>query len=410
MAINDFTQLADILEKDIMPSVKMQLYKKAPLWEIFGGFQADEAAGMIENRVNPPSIEFKNDKIYVTIENGRPNTDGIDPGEKFGYGLVSTDQGYVGFVTPVGAFIIPKSVLRMKDGGAIVNALNYKNKSTTNALAMSLNRQCYGDATATLGVVAASGSSTTVTLKPKNTASTLYNNDIPLAIRNFAVGMKIKVGANAICSVSSISGANSIVVDATQTLVAGTSVIKYNASDAVAAELDGLSLIVDDASTYLTIDVATSASWASYVDANSGAAKAYADGDWDLAYLQAAVLGDPRYIMCNMTEFKKYGASLVSQKRFSSKEMLSGGWKGLEYMGGNASIIMDPDCPDDKVFFLSPEEMFRAELYPLEFEPGTLGNGQRLVQQLDYEVVMDTACNIGTTVRSAHSLLENRVG
>jgi hypothetical protein len=365
---------------------------------------------MVENRVNPPQVSFKNDKIYVTIENGRPNTDGIDPGEKFTYGDIDTDQGYLTFVTPVGAFIIPKSVIKMKDSGAIVNALNFKNKSTTNALAMSLNRQCYGDGTATLGYVAASGSSKTVTMKPKATAASLYNGDIPLAVRRISVGMKVKIGANTITTVDAITGDNSFTVVDTQTLVADTAIVKYNASDAVSAELTGLATMIDDSAVYLTINPATDAAWKSYVEDNSGSAKTYADGDWDTPYLKAGVVGDPRYVLCNMTEFKKYGQALTEQKRYAAKEMLSGGWKGLEFMGGNAGVIMDPDCPDDKVYFLTPEELFRAELYPLEFEPGSLANGQRLVQQLDYEVVMDTACNIGTGVRAAHAVLENRVG
>lgn len=407
--IVDFTALADVLEKDIMPSVKMQLYKKAPMWQMFGGFQADEGA-MLEKRVNPPQVEFKNDKIYITVENGRPNTDGIDVGEKFGYGDIDTGQGYTSFVTPVGAFIIPKATLKMKDSGAIVNALNFKNKSTTNALAMSLNRQCYGDASATLAYVAASGSSKTVTLKPRATAASLYNGDIPLAVRYFSKNMKVKIGANDITTVTGITGDNTITVADTQTLVADTAVVKYNASNAVAAELDGLALMIDDTAAYLTIDPATDATWKSYVDDNSGVAKTFAAGDWDRPYTKAQVVGDPKHVVCNMTEYLKYGASLTAMKQAQVKEVLSGGWKGLDFMGGNSAVMLDPDCPDHKVYFLTIEEMFRAELYPLEFEPGTLGGGQRIKQQLDYEVVMDTACNIGTGVRAAHAVLENRVG
>jgi len=410
----DFTLLDDILNKDIMPSVKMQLPQKAPMWQVFGGFKAEQDGGMTESRVNPPQVQmetFANNKINITIENGRPATDGIDVGEKFGYGSVDTDQGYLTFVTAVGAFIIPKAVLKMKNSGAIINALNFKNKSTTNALAMSLNRQCYGDATATLAYVAASGSTTkTVTLKPKATAASLYNGDIPLAVRYFRVGQKIKIGANAITTVATIAGDNSITVADNQDLVADTAVIKYNASDAVAAELDGLGKIVDDTLAYLNIDPATDVTWKAYKNTNSDTAKTYAKGDWNIPYQKANVTGKVDLIVCNMSEFNAYGNTLTDMVRAAVKDVLSGGWNGLSFMGGQANILMDGDCPDDEVLFLSSDELFKAELYPLEFEPGTLGGGQRIKQQLDYEVVMDTACNVGTSLRSAFSKLTNRVG
>jgi hypothetical protein len=219
--------------------------------------------------------------------------------------------------------------------------------------------------------------------------------------------MPVKIGSNAACNVTGITGINTITVDASQTLVAGTSIVKLTGSGTTASEMGGLNTMLTN-TDYLNIAVANDATWLPgyYNDTVNG----YSADDWENAFLAASITGDVKFILCNLTEFKKYGASLTNNVRFTVQEALSGGWKALEFMGGNAMVVNDPDCPDDDVYFLSPENLFRAELQGLEFEPGSLAGGQRLVQQIDYEVVMDAMQNIGTDLRSSHSRLVNKVG
>jgi hypothetical protein len=59
---------------------------------------------------------------------------------------------------------------------------------------------------------------------------------------------------------------------------------------------------------------------------------------------------------------------------------------------------------------VSPDHLFRGELYPLEFEPGSLMQGQRLPNTLNYEVTCDMSGNLGTDLRAAHVLVDNVVG
>lgn len=406
----DFTQIANILEKDILPSVKVQVYKKAPLWEIFGGFAADEQGNVSESRVNTPQISFKNNTIYVTIQNGRPAVTNIATGEKFIYGTTPTDQGSITIATAVGAFIIPKAVLNIKAEGAIVNALQFNMKATANALAMDLNRQAYGDGTATLAYTSNSGTSTTtVSLVPKATASTLYNNDIPLAVDFFAIGLKIKIGSNAVTTVTGITGDNTITVADAQTFNQYDAVVKQSGSSTTATDFTGLAAIVNT-TTYMGIDPTVDATWKGQVDTNGGAAKTFAVTDVDAIFAKANATGSVKFLLMNRTEFTKYGESLTSNVRFTRTEALSGGWQALEYMGNNAMVVLDYICPDDRIYVLSPEALMRAEYQALEFEPGMLQSGQRLVQQLDYEVVADLMGNFVTDLRSANGVLTNRVG
>ncbi len=96
------------------------------------------------------------------------------------------------------------------------------------------------------------------------------------------------------------------------------------------------------------------------------------------------------------------------QKFEASKEVLYGGWAGLSYMGGVAQVLLDYDCPDDRIYFLSTEDLIYGEYQPLEFERGTDGTLLKLAGKLDYEVTASWMGNIGTDARGAQGMLANK--
>jgi hypothetical protein len=99
------------------------------------------------------------------------------------------------------------------------------------------------------------------------------------------------------------------------------------------------------------------------------------------AYLKAKEYGDPRFAFLNQSLWKKYGTLLTSLKKTADlKEVLSGGWKGLDFMGGNASVMLDYDCPDGKVFFIDPDSMTIAQLTPISF----IDRGEGVLRRVDY--------------------------
>lgn len=410
----DFTNVANLLNKEVLPSVKVQIYKKAPMWEIFGGFQADER-GLVESRVHAgttPQVRFENNTIYVTVQTGRPAVGNTTTGGKFIYGTTPTDQGNLSIATSVGAFIMPKQVMNVKDGGAIVNTLQFNLDSTTNSMAMDLNRQCYQAGTATIGYAANSGTTTSITIQPKATGvvGTNWNGDIPLATRWLMIGLPLKIGSNSPTTVTAITGDNTFTVSDYQTLVAGTAIVKLDGDYVISHDVTGLAAIVGTAD-YMGITVSADATWKATVrNGNSGSPENFATNNLDNVYFAASVTGKPKIITMNRTNFQVYGESLTSNVRFDRKEALSGGWSALEYMGSNATVILDPDHTDDAVYVLDQEQLFRAEYQGLMFEPGTLGSGQRIAQTLNYEMVADWMGNLGCFLRSAHGAMLQQVG
>src|SRR5690606_35189979 len=95
-----------------------------------------------------------------------------------------------------------------------------------------------------------------------------------------------------------------------------------------------------------------------------------------LAALANARKKKPRYIWIMAPNvFATYGNSLTSMKKTADlKEVLLGGWMGLEYMNG-IPVVMDDDCPTGEAYLVDLDALLWCKLLPLEFIPGGDGRG-----------------------------------
>jgi hypothetical protein len=190
---------------------------------------------------------------------------------------------------------------------------------------------------------------------------------------------------------------------------AGDTIKKATGSDTASQELDGLVDMVKASGLYQNLNASADPTWKSYVDGTSETVTELTiRSKMNTAFFKANKIGKVDWIIMNASAFQIYGESLEDRIRATQKEVLSGGWIGLDYMGGNAKILLDYDCPDDKIFMLSSEDLIFGEFQPLEFEKGTDGNLMKIAQKLDYEVTASWMGNIGTTSRGAHALIENK--
>lgn len=392
MAIN-FTALNAALKKVIMPSITAQMYERAPMWQVLGGWSAEEQAA---TRANVNVNRFENNKMYIPIRSSyHSGIVNVGLSEKYRYGQPKLNETYSEIKTMVGSFTIPKQVLNVTDAGAIIKPLVYYSKTLGYDLAMDANRQVYG---ATITVASAGSSSTTLRLTPST------NGDIDFA-RYFPEGTYLLIGSNTTpVQVTDMVDDNTLTVASNSlTWSIGDAVVKANGSDAASSELNGLVEMVASSGAYQNL---TAAGWTSYVNAINGTVTEKTIRNYlNTAYFKANKTGNVDWIVMNAKAFQTYGESLTDMIRATQKEVLSGGWVGLDYMGGKAKVLLDYDCPDDKIFFLSSEDLVFGEFQPLEFEKGTDGNLLKIAQQLDYEVTASWMGNIGTTARNAHGLL-----
>lgn len=405
MSAITLSDLSDILEKIIRPAVEDQLYAKTILWNMFGGYQADGQSkkdSMPKLNAGVLKTSLDNDAFYIPILTAHSSgAVAIAEGGSLVTGKPTTNQAKVSARYQTGTFQINKQTLSVKDAGVAVRQLDFFMKENAKAMVIDLNRQGYGDGSATIGTANAAGTSSTAFVFKAST-----NGDIDYT-RFTPPGTSLKIGSNSAVTVSAITGKNAITLSSALTWAQGDAVKKTDGAGAVATELDGLAEAVSDTAVYQSIDPSTNPSWKAYVDSTSGA---LALADMDNAYLEANRTGDVKYIVMNKTLFRKYGGLLQGQIRFTPKDVLGGGWVGLDYMGGKAQIVLDYDCPDDRVYFLSPDSFTLAELSPFEWEKGTEGNLLRVQGTLNYEAVATWFGNLGNFQRSANAVLTARTG
>jgi len=387
--------VSDVLEKVIHPSIERNVYEKSALMQLFFGFSPEKQESV---RKNTMGVRFENDKIYFTVLTDlNPSAMGYAEDETLRSGKSTTAQGVLSIATAAASTTISKQALNIKNKGAIVSIVQFESTNLINSIAMDLNRQLYSDGSGVVATTATSGSSTTTV-----PLAASVNGDIDYA-EYFPIGTYIKVGTSSVVKVVG-KAVNSLTVDAAISFSANDAVKKITGSGTPATEIAGLDAIVGT-STYAGINPSTYPVWQAYVDSTSGALTL---ADMHKAYYKANKLGNVDYIFMNQTLFQKYGSLLEGKIQFFAKDVLYGGWKGLTYMGGLATVVLDYQCPDDRVYFLSSKNLVGMEYQPFEFEKGTDGNLLKQAGKLSYEITASWMGNVGTFVRKAHAVLKNR--
>jgi hypothetical protein len=173
----------------------------------------------------------------------------------------------------------------------------------------------------------------------------------------------VQIGTNAAVEVVSVDSATQFTIASAQSWAANAVIKRADADEPM-----GLAGIIDDGTNVGTIQNINRATnpWAkSFVD---DAAGALTEDQMINAYLEAKKYGKPSVVFMNKTLFKKYGSLLTSMKRTADlKEVLSGGWKGLEFMGGEVGVILDYDTPEGYVQFVDLDSLTIAELTPVSW-------------------------------------------
>ena len=445
-----------ILEKVIVPAVEKQVINKTLLWsKVFGGWTVkNEETGVGSSRSYSQSsgkFTFANNLLYFPLQMSRnPNPFGISEGGVFpSKGTPTLTQGSLPITTSTNAFQISEQVLQLKDAGQVVNAVQFQMDELADSLALDFNRQSYGlqvgntngvvngvlgfsGSTATAATLQASTTSSPVqiTVRLKTGAANPFG-DVQQGLWFFPVGTYFTVssaGSTALYQVCAATGAQtatqisfSIVAGTAVALAVGDTLTKANQNGVASVEFNGLGDMLNTTSnsTYLNVSGTTYANWNPNVNTSPTASKLNMD-DMQKLYLQAAIYGNCDVIIMNATLHRKYASLLTNlaaagaynPTNFNSqsdlRDTITGGYGTLEFMGGRALVVLDYYCPEDTVYFLNSQKLFRCDYSPFRMLPSSSGNfGQRLVDQLDYQIVGRYMGNLATNLRAAHGVITN---
>lgn len=403
MAGITLSDVSNILEKIIRPAVEDQLYARVILWNMFGGY--DPGTGDLKNKnMGVLKTDMDNQTFYVPILQAHSaGAVTIAEGGTLRAGKPLLDQAAISARYSTGTFQITKQTLAIRDAGIAVRQLDFYMKQNTLAMALDANRQGYNDGSGTITTANGAGvGATTLNL----TASPNGDIDYTLFLPPGAI---ISIGGT-VATVSAIAGANQVTLAAATNWSNGATIKNLDGAGAAVVEMDGLNEAIATGVTYQGINPSVDPSWVPGFVSNPGSSVALNLNDMYQAFLAANRTGNCKYIVMNQTEFRKYGGLVQPQMRFDYKDVLGGGWKGLDFMGGNAQIVLDYNCPDDHVYFLSPEYWTLGEMKPFEWEKGTDGVLLRIQGTLNYEATGTWFGNFGCFKRSANAVLANRVG
>lgn len=387
------TNISNILKKVIAPAIEDVLPKKTIFYDM-----------LQKNRGVTP---MGNNTFYITLRTGRHSgIAAIAEGATLPSGKPAYSQANVSAKYVFGTFDITDQVLESAKSnvGALVNYMTQQTQDLKDDFAKELNRIFFGDGAEKIALANASTTSATLTVKPVLSV----NTDIP-GTEYLAAGQKILVDSD-VATVQSVDSDTQVTLTGSITYATNDVIKKADGDGAAADEPMGLDGIIDDGVGTPTLQGITRSSspwYCSYVERTS---EALSLSKMETAYAKALKYGNPKIVLMNTTLWKKYGNLLESYKRTANmKEILSAGWAGLEFMGGQATVVMDTDCPDGKVFFVDPTSITIAQLTPISW----IDRGDGVLRRVDYAAwqgVLRWYGNLAAINPRANSKLEAKTG
>jgi len=356
--------ISNVLKKVIAPAIQEVLPQETIWFDML--------------KTNSGVTPMANNTFYISIRSGRHSgIASVAEGATLPSGKPKWSQANASAKYVFGTFDITDQVIESAKSsvGSLVNYLMENTKSLKVDFARELNRIFWGAGDEIIAKVAAGDATTGTTLTLAPVLS--VNTDIP-ATKYLAAGMNLDINGDN-CVIDTVDSDTQVTLVAGITRVAGENVKKADGDNAVVDEPMGIDGLLASTGTIQGIDVAANP-WfqAAQIETTS---EALSEAKMIAAYVKAKEFGDPKFVFMNATLWKKYGTLLTSMKQTSNlKEVLSGGWKGLDFMGGNASVVLDYDCPDGKVFFIDPDSLTLAQLTPISF----IDRGDGLLRRVNY--------------------------
>lgn len=319
------SDISAVLKKIIHPTIEPQLRRESVL---FDKIKRNVGTTIANNEIYISGRTGRHSGIYSVAEGTEPRSGKAKYAQmkaviKYAFGTLElTDQAI--------------EAAQKGEVKAIASILATEIEALKDDVRMDLNRQFHGAGTGKLCLANGSGSSSTALTVDGCPAAGLD------ATEYLAEGMFIQIGTGAAVEIESVDSATGVTL-ATAASWADNDVVKKADAD----EMMGLAGLIDDGDNLATVQniLRSSNPWTkSHVDDTS---EVLTEADMISIYLKTLRFGGGKVWLFGETLFSKYGQLLTSLKKTANlKEVLSGGWMGLEFMGGKVGVMLDPDTWD----------------------------------------------------------------
>lgn len=361
--------------------------------------QINSESRMIDtnNQIFIPTRSGRHAGVYSVAENTEPRTGAakrqrMSTPVRFTFGsLEITDQTL--------------EAAAKSDRKAVVPILTDDINALITTFEKDINRQWFGDGTGQLCLASSGASSTTLLVDTPGTEFLIE-------------GQYIEIGSSGSVRIASVDSDTQVTLASSKTWSNNDVVTKEND-----AEMMGLKGIIDDGDFVSTFQglARSSNPWLNaHTDDSSGV---LTEAGMITQFNNARKFsqkfdakGNPNnklVAFMGQTLFEKYGSLLTSMKRTQGlKEVLSGGWQGLEFMGGQAAVILEYDCPEGFVFFVDMTSLMRAELTkPFQWLTGEGDRGiltRSSSNRTIWEATMKYYANLIVTRVKANARMSNK--
>jgi len=345
------SNISAVLKKVIIPVIQNQLPKESVL---FDKIKRNAGVTISNNQIYIAARTGRHSGIYNVAEGNEPYT-----------GKAKYEQPYTSLKYAFGTLELTDQAIAATNEGnqsikAIAAILNTEITALKDDIKMDINRQMQGAGKGQLCLTNGTGVSSTtliVDTNPNGGDATEY----------LVEGMYIHVGTGAASQIASVDSTTQVTLAAAtswsnnEVVCKGTGTTTPGTAGS-AVEIMGLAGIIDDGDNVATIQNILRASYPWANAHTEDTATTLTEAQMIDLYLKTKRYGGKKVILTGATLFSKYGQLLTSMKRTADlKEVLSGGWKGLEFMDG-VGVMLDFDTWSGYMQFVDFDSLTIAEM------------------------------------------------
>lgn len=362
--------ISEILQKDIAPEIQSQLNEETILLNKL----PKNKRGGFANNVMYQDVQYGRNESIAAISSSSTTL------PTSGYQRRAQAQVSPAYI--YGTINIDDRTIEQAKGnpGSIVNILTEETQGLKRDFAKDMNRQLFGKGDGVIAKVAASSTSTTITVD-----TTKYITD----------GQLLTINGDEVQVVSVVSDTTFYVTTAV-TVATNETALKTNGS----SEMNGLFLAADDGTfttTFEGISTSTSNYWKAFVDATTETYTTLAGFESDIRAAVTAVekYGKPEIIVSDHSLRDGYMNLSAANQRFVNTRKLDGNFDMEAIMFGGIPWVADFDCQNGTMYVLDFSALSLEYLTPLKFrERGQNGVLEPVTGTTYYEIVMNCYANL----------------
>lgn len=252
--------------------------------------------------------------------------------------------------------------------GAYLQALDSEMKGLFRDIKVNLNKQMWGDGSGFITKCGTTSNATTVVVDSTADLKPGMRIDITVISSGATSTGILNVYVDSIVNATSfkISGSTGVTTDNTFAVYRQGSRTS-NGTTATDMEMMGFNGIFSDTLKLQNLDPATETYWKANVLGNSGTPRDISETLMQTAMDTTEINSDCEVSAVYTTYGirRAYQALLQTKKQYVNPLQLKGGWTALDYNG--KPLIVDKDCPANKIFFACEDEIKIYRLADLEW-------------------------------------------